>query len=95
MKIIDPGTKPSEKLAWWTEIELACTCCGCRFQLEPGDEKRADVEIVQARCLDCPGTIRAVCPTCGMMVQHTSRPSERSRALPDPPRNLKLHSRGA
>jgi len=48
MKIINAGIKPQPKRDWWLDIELTCRNCGCVFQLEEGDEKRADVTIVQA-----------------------------------------------
>lgn len=77
MKIINAGIKPQPKRDWWLDIELMCRNCGCIFQLEEGDEKRADVTIVQARCIDCPGIITAVCPTCGASIRHESRSSHR------------------
>jgi hypothetical protein len=81
MKIITPGTKPEIKRAWWLDVELLCHRCGCVFQLEEGDEKRSDVNIAQARCIDCVGVIAATCPTCGALARYEGRPSQRIGSL--------------
>lgn len=72
MKIITPGTVPSENPpAWWEGMEIDCPKCGCLFKLEKGDA----VETFQARTPGARPVLTVSCPTCGRKI---------SKNQPDP-----------
>lgn len=86
MKIIEPGKKPESKpKPWWAGMQLVCSACGCKFELEERDSTVVLSGLLSAgrpfsikeRRPDWNSTTRIMvdCPTCDTGV-YGDRPTQ-------------------